>query len=117
MIRRLIVLTSAMAVLTVVAGWWGVLLIAVVWGLVAERHTNPARTAALAGLAAWSVLLLWTASRGPVWMLSQTLAGILGLPGVVLIFVTVLFPALLALSSVALIGELKGRGKSPNPVH
>jgi len=114
MIRRLIALTTAMVVLTVVAGWWGVLLISVPWGLVANRSTRPARTAALAAIAAWSVLLLWTATRGPVWMLSETLAGIFGLPGIVLLVVTVVFPGVLALSSVALVGELKGRAR---PIH
>ncbi len=114
MTRRLMVLTTAMVVLTVLAGWWGVLVVSVAWGLVADRSTRPARTAALAGVAAWSVLLLWTAARGPVWMLSETLAGILGVPGIVLLILSVTFPGLLALSSVALVGELKGRA---SPTH
>ncbi len=105
MIRRLIVLGGAMAALTWFVGWWGVLFVSIGWGLVAERHTKPARTAALAAVVAWSVLLLWTAMRGPVWMLSEQLAGIFGLPAVVLLFVTVIFPGLLALSSAALMGE------------
>lgn len=107
MIRRVIVLALAMAVLTWFVGWWGVLLVSIGWGLVAETHTNPARTAALAAVGAWSVLLLWTAMRGPVWMLAELLAGIFGMPTVVLLLVTVMFPGLLALSSVALTGELK----------
>jgi hypothetical protein len=107
MIRRVIVLGIVMAALTWFIGWWGVLVVSIAWGLVAETHTSPARTAALAAVGAWSVLLLWTAMRGPLWMLSETLAGIFGLPAVVLLLVTVIFPGLLALSSAALVGELR----------
>jgi hypothetical protein len=105
MIRRLIVLGSAMAALTVVVGWWGVLLVSVVWGVVADRVTKPARTAALAAVVAWLVLLLSAAMRGPVWTLSETLAGIFGMPGVILLVTTVVFPGMLAFAAAALIGE------------
>jgi hypothetical protein len=107
MIRRVIVLGIVMAALTWFIGWWGVLIVSLGWGLVAETHTNPARTAALAAVGAWSVLLLLTAMQGPVWTLAEMLSGIFGMPAVVLLVVTVLFPALLALSSAALVGELK----------
>ncbi len=107
MIRRVIVLALAMAALTWLVGWWGILLVSIGWGLVAERHTKPASTVAMAAMLAWSALLLLTAMQGPVWMLSGTLAGIFGLPAVVLLIVTVMFPGLLALSSAALTGELK----------
>jgi len=112
MIRRVIVLGIVMATLTWFIGWWGVLLVSIGWGLVAEAHTKPARAAALAAVLAWSVLLLWTAMRGPLWKLSEMLAGIFGLPAVVLLIVTVIFPGLLALSSAALVGEAKGLRKN-----
>ncbi len=107
MIRRVIVLGIVMAALTWFIGWWGVLIGSIGWGLVAETHTNPARTAALAAAGAWSVLLLSTAMQGPVWTLAEMLSGIFGMPAVGLLVVTVMFPALLALSSAALMGELR----------
>ena len=112
MTRRVIAIGIAMAALTWFLGWWGVLVVSIAWGLIAETHTKPARTASLAAVGAWSVLLLWTGMRGPLWTLSETLAGIFGLPAVVLLLVTVIFPGLLALSSAALVGEVRSLRKT-----
>ena len=112
MIRRVIVLALAMAALTWFIGWWGVLLVSIGWGLVAETHTNPARTTALAAMLTWSALLLFTAMRGPVWRLSETLADIFGMPAFVLLIATFVYPGLLAFSATGLVGEAKGLRKT-----
>jgi hypothetical protein len=67
-------------------------------GLLWPHHA--ARTAALAGIAAWGGLLLVALLRGDdVLILGASLGSAMGLPGAVLFVATLLYPALLASSS------------------
>jgi len=57
---------------------------------------------------AWVVLLAEPALGGPVGELAGTLSATFGLPGLIVIVFTVIFPALLAGSAAALAAALRG---------
>lgn len=103
---RIVLLAVAFGLATATFGWWTVPVLGVVWGAVAGRGPpgggfpawweHPGRTAALAAALAWLGLWLWTALNGPMGTLLHRLSGVLGLPGVVLIGMTLLYPAAVA---------------------
>ena len=69
-------------------------------------RVTPARRAALAGVLGWGGLLLVAALRGDhVGALSTTLGGALGVPSLVVVLVTLLYPSILA-ASAAWLGHL-----------
>ena len=96
---RMVLLSAAFALATVVLGWIAVPIIGLLWGLIARATRRPALTAAVAALAAWAVLLAWTAVTGRLWALLTRLAGVFELPGVGILLVT-----------LALAGALAGLG-------
>jgi hypothetical protein len=51
---------------------------------------------------AWGSLLAWSAARGSVWSFANVIGGTIGVSGVVLILLTLLFPAVLAWLAAAL---------------
>ncbi len=93
---RFVPLTAAFALGTVAVGWWAVPVLGIAWGGVAQRDTRPVLTAAAAASFAWIVLLLWSATRGPVWELASKAGETVGVPGVVLVVAAVVFPAVVA---------------------
>jgi hypothetical protein len=101
---RFLLLTEAFAVVTFAGGWSGVPVVAFVWGLAAESNARSARFSAICAAAGWGSLLLLDAARGPVGEVATRFGGVMGLPPVALIGITLLFPALLAwsASSIAL---------------
>ena len=104
---RVVLLAEAFAVATFGLGWWTVPIIAALYAL---ASTNPkrARTAGLCALGGWATLLLLDAAKGPVGTMATRLGGVMGLPGVVLLLLTLIFPALLAWSAAALMPSLRG---------
>ena len=95
---------AAMAALTWLIGWWGVLVAALVIGYVFRAEGGGGWRIAVAAALAWSMLLAFDAVSGPVGVLGQRLGGVLRVPAVVLVLVTLLFPALLAWSAATVVG-------------
>ena len=104
---KVVLLAEAFAVATFGLGWWTVPIIAALYAL---ASTNPgrARTAGLCALGGWATLLLLDAAKGPVGAMATRLGGVMGLPGVVLLLLTLIFPALLAWSAATLTPSLRG---------
>lgn len=95
-ILRLFFLAAAFALITAFVDWWAVPILGMVWGLVAARETRPMLTAAASAALGWAVLLVWTGLHGPVGAVATKVGGVMGVPGWLLVVVTLLFPAVLA---------------------
>lgn len=102
-----VLLAEAFAVATFALGWWTVPLIAAVYSLVSS---NPKRglTAALCALGGWATLLALDTVKGPVPAMASRLGGVMGVPSIVLVILTLVFPAALAWSAAALMRSLRG---------
>jgi hypothetical protein len=90
---------AAMAALTWLLGWWGVLVTALVIGFVFRAEGGGGWRIAVAAALAWSALLAVDAVSGPVGLVGARLAGVMRVPAFVLVMATLLFPALLAWSA------------------
>ncbi len=97
-------------------GWSSVAAIAGLWGALRPAYRHPAAAAGWAAAAAWGFWLVVDAvgSRGAFGTLASRLGGIMVLPVPALYLVTLLFPALLAWSASALMGEFVGLLASPS---
>lgn len=93
------VAAAVMAVLTWLLGWWTVPLVAAFVGSVLYVREGVAWRMALAGALAWTLLLLVNATSGRLGVTATTLGGVLRLPGVVVVLITLVFPVLLAWSA------------------
>lgn len=100
-----LVVAIAMAALTWLLGWWGVLLAALIVGLVFRREGGGGWRIALAGSLAWGALLAVDAASGPLGAVAATLGGVLRVPGFALLLLTLAFPALLAWSAATVMAE------------
>lgn len=98
---------GALAALTWVLGWWGVLLGAAIVGFVFHEHRGGGWRTALAAALAWGLLLAIDAVAGPVGAVAHTLGGIMRIPGFVLVLVTLAFPAVLAWSAATVVAETR----------
>jgi hypothetical protein len=87
-------------------GWWTVPLIAAVLALLRARPWH----ASVAAVAAWSLLLGRDAAASPLMPYADRLGGLFGLPGVVLVLLTVLFAGLLAWSAATVVDSLRNGG-------
>ena len=85
----------AVAAGTKLLGWIALPIVGIVIGCL-RPDSKPVFTGAGAGGLGWGLLLLWGVTRGPVLQLAGVVGGVFGgLPGDVVILVTLLFPALL----------------------
>ncbi|MFL5620084.1 MAG: hypothetical protein ACJ79A_17030 [Gemmatimonadaceae bacterium] len=98
----------AVATLTWVLGWWGVVIAALVAGVVLQRRRSAAWLVALAAVAAWGALVVVDTLGGRFSALATSIAGVLRVPAAALLVVTLLFGALLAWSA-AVVGAEIGR--------
>jgi hypothetical protein len=87
-------------------GWWGVVIGALVIGAVAWRRRGIAWITALAAVIGWTLLLIVDAARGHFGALATAIAGVIRIPAVALLAVTLLFAALLAWSSAVVASEI-----------
>ncbi len=95
---KFLLLTEAFAVTTYAFGWWAVPLLAFAWA--AFVHTRrPVLFATICAASAWAAMLLNDAARGPVNTVGDRFGGILGIPSIALIAITIAFSALLAWSA------------------
>jgi hypothetical protein len=100
--RRLVFLavtTLTLAVTTRYAGWWAVAGGGFGAGLASRGDPRGPVDTAIAAVAGWTLLLLWQALHGPADVVATRVAGVMGIPALVLVLVTLLFPGLLAWSS------------------
>jgi hypothetical protein len=101
------VLVTAFVLGTALVDWWTVPVVAGAWGLVTAYDQRPWRTAAIAAAAAWALLLVLSATRGPLLVLAGLLGGIFGLPGFAVVLLALIFPVLLAWSAAGLVSALR----------
>ena len=93
---RVVQLSTAFAVATLLFGWWGIAAVAVAWGIIGREGRGAGILAAVSALLAWASLLVWSSGNGAVGTLASTLGGIMGAPGVAFIVLSLAFPAALA---------------------
>lgn len=103
---KLVLLAELFAVATYALGWWTVPIVAVVWAIMSSE-AKAARMAAICAAGGWATLLLLDAAKGPVGTMASRLGGVMGVPGFVLLVLTLVFPALLAWSAAALARGLR----------
>jgi hypothetical protein len=102
---RIILLAELFAVATYALGWWTVPVIAALWALV-SRDSNRAIIAGVCAAGGWASLLLLDAAKGPVGTMASTLGGVMGVPGFVLLILTLVFPALVAWCAASVVSAL-----------
>ena len=103
-----VISTIAIVATTWVAGWWGVVLVALVVGATQWRRRGVAWTTALAAMVAWAALLAFDATSGRFGVLASAISGVMKVPAAVVVVVSLLFAALLAWSA-AVVGSELGR--------
>lgn len=89
----LFALAVLMATLTWVAGWWAVLVTALLAGAACHRARGRAGLLASAAALGWAALLLVDARDGRLGVLAALLGGVFSIPGAALVVLTVLFIA------------------------
>jgi hypothetical protein len=99
---KFVLLTEAFAVATFALGWWAVPLLAFAWGALVDGRSRPVFLATICAMAGWGGVLLLDAARGPLDVVAQRFGGVIGFAPIVLISLTILFPALLAWSASSL---------------
>ena len=91
--------SAAFAIATWVIAWWAVVIVALILGASLHDDRRATSRVALAAGIAWGALVAFDAIRGSFSILGETLAGVIHLPVVLLVVVTVLFPTALAWSA------------------
>lgn len=102
-----LVLSLAFAAATWLAGWWGVPVVAALWGGFQDRSVRRGPLASVGAATGWGVLLALQAARGPVMELADVVGPILSLDGPQLFAVTLLFAALLAAAAAGTAGGMR----------
>jgi hypothetical protein len=104
----LVLLTTALAVaaLTWLLGWWGLVIAALIAGVVLQGRRGAPWLIALAAVVAWGVLILVDTLGGRFPALATSIAGVLRVPAAALLVVTLLFGALLAWSAAVVGSEI-----------
>jgi hypothetical protein len=102
---RFLVVTAAIAAGTWLAGWWAVLVVAVIAGAL---RTSPLIVAG-ASAAGWALLLAIDAFAGSISPIAGTLGAVMSVPAPLLYFLTLLFPALLGWSASVILSGAKER--------
>ena len=112
----LFVSALAVAALTWLLGWWGVVVAALIAGVMLWQRRGAPWLVALAAVVAWGALIVVDTLGGRFSVLARSLAGVMRAPSAALLVVTLLFGALLAWSAAVVgseIGRL-ARAKSPS---
>ena len=107
---RVVLLAASFAIGTWVLGWWAIPLFAAVAGVLARHAPAQAVATGVAAAIAWGALLAWSTLRGSVWSFASQVGGAVGVSGVVLIALTLVFPALVAWLA-AFLAQTLARGK------
>ncbi len=108
---QLLLLSAAFAVMTVALGWVAVPAVALLWGFVARREELPGIVALLGGGLGWGWLLGWNAAVGGVGELVRVAGGVLALPGLGFVVLTLAFPMVIAWGAAVVGGAVKPKEK------
>jgi hypothetical protein len=103
---RLLAAALAVAILTWLAGWWAVVVVALVAGALPSRFRLGGGLMAAAGALGWALLLARHALHPAFATLLQRVGGVLQLPGVALLAVALLYAALLGWSGATVGGAI-----------
>lgn len=106
---QVVLLAPAVALGTLVLGWWVVPATGAIWGLVARERERPQLVVGSAAGIGWSLLLIWTATQGPILQVARRAAGVIGMSGVWLFLATIAFPMILAWAAAVIAGAVRGR--------
>lgn len=113
-VLRTIMLAVAIALGTILVGWWTVPLVAVAYGVLLRGSRYPGLSAAASGAMAWGGYLgLAVIGGAPVGAFASSLAASMQLPGWAPLTATLAFPALLAGLASYLGARVGGRYLSP----
>jgi hypothetical protein len=107
---RVALLALSFGIGTWILGWWAIPLFAAIAAVLARAVPRQAVAAGAAGAVAWSALLAWSAFQGSVWSFARLAGGAMGVSGLLLIVMTLAFPAALAWSAASVM-QLIARGK------
>ena len=103
------------AALTWLFGWWGVVIAALVAGVMLYRRDGAAWLVALAAIVAWGALVTVDMLGGRFSSLATSIGGVLRVPAGALLVVTLLFGALLAWSGAVVGGEIGRFARARRP--
>jgi len=116
---RLLAAGFGVALLTWLAGWWAVVVVALVAGALPARLRLGGGPMAAAGALGWAMLLARHVLHPAFATLLERVGGVLQLPGVALLAVALLYAALLGWSGATVGGAiaraLRGRERLTEP--
>jgi hypothetical protein len=101
-----LLIAAATALATWLAGWWSVVVMALIVGAL-WRHRHAAWLTALGAAIGWGALLAADAGGARLMTLAHRMGGVFMLPGPALLTLTLVFVALLAWSAAAVARELR----------
>lgn len=110
-LSRLVLLATAFAIATFVAGWWAVPLVAAGYAAITTAQRSVALVSGVSAMLGWGALLAITASRWPIGTLAVELGGVLNMRPMGVYAVTLAFPGLLAISAAIVARALVSRGR------
>ena len=102
----LLAISFAIAALTWLFGWWGLVIAALIAGAAFHRRGGGAWLVALAAVVAWGALVLVNTLGGRFSTLATSIGGVLRVPAAALLVVTLLVGALLGWSAAVVGGEI-----------
>ena len=97
---------SMTVIASLIVGWWGVVLVAIVMSGAPTRLKLPAAMMALAAALGWGALIARHAMRGDLAGWLGRSGALFGVPGPALVALALLFAALLAWSAAVLVQGL-----------
>ena len=111
---------AAIATCTWVLGWWMVPVVGGVYGFVRSRDAATPLLAGLAGMVAWGVLLMISATGAPAGSVADAVGQAMRVGPGALLALTLAYPALLAASAAGLVKALTrprrhGANRAPSP--
>ncbi len=108
---QMLLLSAAFAAMTVALGWVAVPAVALLWGFVARREELPGLVVLLGAGLGWGWLLGWNAVVGEAGELVRVAGGVMALPGLGFVVLTVAFPMVIAWGAAVVGGAVKPKEK------
>jgi hypothetical protein len=107
---EILLLGTAFALATALAGWWAVPVLAAIWGLIAPNRKRAPLLAAVAAVWGWVLLLLWMWIQGPVMTVAERTGSVLRVGSASLLGITLAFSLVLAWAAAVIAGALRSPG-------
>jgi hypothetical protein len=109
-----LIVAVAVAALTWIVGWWGLVIGALLFGVIGRVEGGRAGHVAMGAALAWLALLGGDAAGGTLPVVVKTVGGAMRVPGIIVLAITVLFAAAVGWAAAAAAGEL-ARSIGPDP--